>query len=486
VTFTAVARTSTDQWDLRVDEPAALPATRLVLEVSGYGSANVHLDGLLLTSATGAQPGRLIVSLDLTRSTGFHRLRVGDTSLLFTTEDAKLRLAGIEQMLQFLRNSGTGWTGQLLFSDGVALRDPHVVYAWLDQHADEALTAIERILQQPLAATTHERSLSRRGGKSLDRAATLRLLRSRPDRYLEQRSDGLLAVGSKRYDPLRVVVKTRTSTVETHSNRRAVRLLSALRSLTQEVLGSAPTDAVSDRCLAWDARASSAERRPLSRLLQRSSAPGISGLGRQTEEAIDPRYRTTYRLASDLARAFGWSASRTLVDRYSYVAYADQIYQAFVAAVLANAMNLAPTSPVLGLTSLAFSNDEFDLYYDAQPPPDVMRSWRAHSALPDTSRPDVLIRRKTTGEVLLLDAKYRRDGDEATEDSRKEVSAYMALYGLDHVLIAYPGALPAVPRTITARGMAITHIPVHPGPDLLAELQRAVPQLLGAVQIPPY
>ncbi len=90
--------------------------------------------------------------MDLTRSTGYHRLDVDGRTFWFGTQDAKLRLAGIESMLNELGSLGTGWGGQVLFSDGQGLRDAHVVYGWLDEWAEFALTAIAEVLASPPAA----------------------------------------------------------------------------------------------------------------------------------------------------------------------------------------------------------------------------------------------------------------------------------------------------------------------------------------------
>lgn len=423
--------------------------------------------------------------MDLTRSTGFHRLQVGPTTWWFSTEDAKLGLEGIETMLRVLQTSGTGWSGQILFSDGAVLRDAHVVYSWLDQWADGALDAVRRVLDAPRFISRNDQSLSRRGGRSVHQSATLRLLRSRPDRYLERSATGLLEVGGARYDPLRVVVRNRTSTIDSPANRRAVAVLLAISRLAEEVLSARPHREVAARCKKWHADAAVLQRRPVARGL-RIAAPGALPVPRQTEESVDARYRATFGASKGLAGLFGWSASRMILPHFSYVDRSDTIYQAFVATALADALGLTQTASVLGQKALAFSGPEYDLYYDTPPPAAVLRSWRHHSSRPDASRPDVLIHRRSTGEVLIIDAKYRQDGTSATEDSRKEVSAYMALYGLDQVVIAYPATVPAVLTAITARGKTIWELPISPTPGLGGELKAALPHLMAEMRLPAY
>jgi hypothetical protein len=459
-----------------------LPAAPVIVDVTLSMGMDVLLDGRLL-------PGggdRVLTAVDLTRSTGFHRLQVGQRTFWFATEDAKLRLDGIEQMLATLRTSGTGWSGQLLFSDGVVLRDPHVVYSWLDRCADAALECVRRIIDAPRSISRSDRTPTRRGGRSLHQAATIRLLRAHPDRYLEESPTGLLTLGGKRYDPLRVVVRTRTTSVESAANRRAVSLVSRLDGLASEVLAADPDAHAAGRCRSWRESASRLLRRPLARTLAAGAPVGALAAARQTEEAVDARYRESYRLSADLAARFGWAPTQRVLPRFSYVERADTIYQAFVATVLADALGLAQTAPVLGQAPLAFAANDYEVYYDTHPDPSVLRSWRYGSAKPDASRPDVLLRRRASGEVLVIDAKYRVEGTLATEDSRKDVSAYMALYGLDTVVIAYPGQPPARCAVVSGQGKTILELPIGPWPGLKTELADELPKLVAAMLPPVY
>ena len=464
------------------DVITTFPAKPVIVDVAWIEDAEVLLDGQLLPG-----PGpRVLTAVDLTRSTGFHRLQVGHRTFWFSTEDAKLQLDGIEQMLAVLRNSGTGWSGQLLFSDGVLMRDPHVVYSWLDRCADSTLECVRRIIDMPLSVSRSDRTPSRRGGRPLHQPATTRLLRAHPNRYLEESQAGLLALGDKRYDPLRVVVRTRTTSVESAANRRSVSLVARLDGLASEVLAAAPDMHVAERCRSWRETASRLLRRPLARTLAAGAPVGALAAPRQTEETVDARYRESYRLSVDLAVRFGWTPTQRLLPRFSYIQRADTIYQAFVATALADTLGLSQTAPVLGQSSLAFVGDDYEIYYDTHPDPSVLRSWRYGSAKPDMSRPDVLVRHRSSGDVLVLDAKYRVDGARATEDSRKEVSAYMALYGLDTVVIAFPGQPPARCSVVTGHGKTILELPIGPWSDLKSELAAELPKLIAEMHPPVY
>lgn len=467
---------SSREWTLGA-EPRTVPATPIVLAVSGSRSRTVHLDGRLMRLSAGREG---LLAIDLTRSTGYHRLLVDGSVFWFGTEDAKLGLQGIEAMLAHLRTAGTGWTGQALFSDGSGLRDPHVLYAWLDQWADRALEGVAALLASPRAVTSNTQALSRRGGPAVLLSPTLRLLRSAPRLYLSPNPTGLIKAGGTAYDPLRVVVRRRTTTLDTVANRRAVAVLNWLIKLCTEVIASLPDSGTTVRCRLWLNLARMLKRRPLAQTL--ASAATLSAAPRQAEEATEIAYRTTYDTARDLRRLFGWTASLTPLPRFSYVERADTIYQAYTASCMAQALGLTQTSHVLGSTPLAFTGPRFDLYYDTPPPAHVLRSWRASSSRPDTSRPDLLLHERASGRIALLDAKYRvgQDGH-ASEDSRKEVTAYLGLYGLHGITILYPG-VGAETSTVTGHGRSIVEVQATPP----ADLSTAVGAVLSTLQRPPF
>lgn len=463
---------------LSADEPSLVPAGQLVLAVAGGRSRTVILDGRMIRLSSGREG---IVAVDLTGSTGYHRIEVDGRTFWFGSHDAKLGLEGVEAMLARLRTVGTGWTGQALFSDGDGLRDVHVLYAWLDQWADRALDGVETILVAPRPEHRNDRSLSRRGGPSILLAPTVRLLRSNPRRYLAPNEAGILNVGGRSYDPLRVVVKRRTITLDTIPNRRAVGILEWLAKLCREVLTAQPDPAIRVRCRLWLNRALALQRRPLAQALHGGR---YFGAARQPEEITETRYRLAYEVAHDLRRQFGWSVTRVPRPRFSYVERSDRIYQAFAATLVAEALGLTQAGPVLGGEAVAFSGHRFDLYFDRQPPAEVLRSWRAVSSRPDGSRPDLLLHERSTGRVALMDAKYRVGPDGgASEDSRKEVTSYLGLYGLHAITVLYPGQADES-TDVSGQGLTILEVPL--APSNTGALERVVPQLLDTLELPPY
>lgn len=463
----------------------SVPAGPTVVSIEGHRSLDVRLDGKRQFFGVIGDDSPYLMAVDLTRSTGFHRIDVGPHTWWFATEDSKLKLAGVQEMLNYLHTSGTGWAGQILFSNGTVLRDPHVIFSWLEQNAGTALKASEEILRAPRVRSIESRKLSRRGGKGVSVSRTLALLRRNPSSYLEEVDEGPLRVQNKEYVPLRVVVGSRTNTFDTVANRRAARLLGEIASLAAEVIAARPDAHVVERCHKWIERAGAARSRPIARQLAAQVSAVTLNAPRQVEEAVDPRYRTSYELNRSVGK-FAWSATREILPTYSYVQRSDTIYQAFVANVMAEAFDLRPTSAVLGQKSPAFSGSKFDLYYDARPPQKVLRSWRSYTQQPDSSRPDLVLQNRVTGEVLVLDAKYRLDGEAATESSRKDIVSYMQLYGLNHTVIVYPGSISVGPTAISSHGKSIVEVPVSPAPGLAKSLGPVFRRLLSLMEAPKY
>jgi hypothetical protein len=459
------------------DQTVTVDPGPIVLSVTGHANRRIRVDGTdrrLSPGTTG------VLALDYTRSTGFHRVEIDGMAFWFATEDHKLRIEGVTRMLGHLRDLGTGWTGQALFSDGSSYLDPHVVYGWFDAHADEALNAIEDVLAAPRSDEVSIRALSRRGGSSVLTVPTVRFLRSDPQRNVIQQEGGVLTVGERAYNPTRVVSRRRHRTVDTVANRRAVQLLDLIRQLLAELFGSRLPAGPLARCRIWRERVGRLSAHPLAVKLRLGSS--VLAQPRYGPEFTDRGYGTIFDLTRTVG-GFGWTASANPSRRYSYIESADQIYQAYAAHRVAAALGLEQASGPFGANSPAFTGPGFDLYYDTVPPVDVVASWRAQTSAPDASRPDLLLHERATGRVAVLDAKYRvsRDGY-ASEDSRKEVAAYQNLYGLSSVAILYPGAGKDV-RVIEDHGQSVLEIPVV-GPD--DGLDEALVQVLNRVQSPPY
>src|SRR3954449_3989600 len=117
------------------ESPVIVPAGTVVLEIGDVpGPDSVRLDGRIIASAYDASARRATVALDLNRHTSYHLLQVAPARrYYFGTDDAKLRIDGVVEMLGYLRDHGLAWRGGLFFSgSGRTLRDPRLDLAWLD------------------------------------------------------------------------------------------------------------------------------------------------------------------------------------------------------------------------------------------------------------------------------------------------------------------------------------------------------------------
>lgn len=460
-------------------EVAYVPAERAVIAFRGGSWPRlIRIDGRPVRVPPG-DPA--LIMLDLTESTGFHMLEVEGDTYCFASEDTKLRLGGIEEMLREMRGAGTGWGGQLMFSDGTGLRDPHVVFGWLDEWADQTLTRVAQVLSAPIVSHVAETYLSRRAERHVLPHRTLRLIRSNPRGYLTTSPAGPLLVNGRRYLPSRFVLRRYRASIETPAHRRMVALLRHIERLSKEVL-TVESDAMTRaRCRAWLATAEECLLQPLCQRVSASHAP-IPPLVRESEELTDRRYRQLFDCYADFCHGFGWLAQSMFLPRYSYVARANQIYQAYVASCSAAQLGLVPAALILGSAQPAFSDTDLELYYDCEPPMEVLRSWRLVSNLPDHSRPDLVLRMPSTGNVAVMDAKYRVGPDGgATEDSRRDVSSYLDLYGLKTITIVFPGKDSAY-REVAGHDKVIYEIPLSPGysPALLQErIARVVASLVA-------
>jgi hypothetical protein len=100
---------------------------------------------------------------------------------------------------------------------------------------------------------------------------------------------------------LRVVVRRRTTSLDTVANRRAVGLLDWLVKLCREVLASDPDQPTTVRCRLWLNRSQALQRQPLAQRLRPTAA--VIAAPRQAEEATEARYRSSYEVGRGYVRA---------------------------------------------------------------------------------------------------------------------------------------------------------------------------------------
>jgi hypothetical protein len=476
-----------NQTQLDPTEARVVPAGAVTLhlhDVTPADVAGLKLDGRART--VDDLGGTYVTTLDLARSTGFHHLFVPPGHhFWFGTEDAKLRLDGIREMLSYLRGEGLSWSGQFLFSDGGTLLDPHVVYGWLDRHADDAVRAGGEIAQNPARAFAGVDYPTHQGGRRLALKQTISLFKRRGRELLEPMEGGPVTYLGESYAPRTVVARGRVQTFDTPSNRRAVWLLNQIYGLVLRVEGELTNLDERARCRDWKDRIRRATGAgPLAALSAAARVP--PPLNPTSVDYADGRYGRLYRVFQAFVGRFGWGGAVHEKPLYAYVGYSDEIYQQFVAHAVADVMGLAKAPATAGASRPRFQGAEWDMYCGVVPPVGVVSSWRLMSGAPDNFKPDILLHHRPTGAVLIADAKYRNKGDRASESARKEVMAYMSAFGVSTVVILYPPepAAALAVHSIAGRGQEIVEVTVSPVPGLRAFLDAQWPGILARAATP--
>lgn len=470
-----------------VAEPLIVNERSVIVSVTASAGHRILIDGERVSIETA---GTFLKPLNLSESVGFHRIQVGERTYWLGNTDSKLRLEGLENMLTYLRGrAGRSWWGQMLFSNGSGLRDPQVVYSWLETALPEFIVAAKTIARAP--SRGHNPSWVSRNpgaGGRVSIPRTIRMLRQSPSDLLEPMKGGPVTANGVAYGPRKVIVKTLTPSVRTLSNLRATWLLLQLSRLVREVAAASPDGVARQRVDEWRLALARLRRvEPFSSLADEARNWSSRNAGRSTVESAGP-YAISYKVACDLEKAgFAWVPNAALSDRYGYVRSIDLVYQGFAAVALAEALDLRPTSAVLGQRQPAFSNRQWRMYYDCVPPSGVLKTWRSHTSLPDQLKPDILLVSED-GRVVLVDAKYRSTGTETTESARRDMESYMSAYGLDKAVILYPnidGAEFSVHRAEYGE-RELVEISVQPMEGLADHLLRQLPLLLGLARKPAY
>lgn len=425
--------------------PVVVPAETLTFELSGHEvPATVQLDSRTVSLVLSSDKTRGYFFLDAFRSVGFHHLRIGQADYFFATDDAKLRLDGIISLLQFVKHEGLSWGQQLFFSNGQVVRDPRVDFAWLTKHADEILSVAREISDRPVRRLEHSVALHQPLGGRIHLQATLSSLRRHQRALLEEHENGHIFIRGRRYSPRAVVASKRTLTIDTVSNRRATHLLLAARSLAQALIAQRPPSDTRKRLEEIRDNLTAVLRQfPFSHLLERI---GHVDSRPSPEEMSDDRYARSYGLHQELTEGLAWEPGTALANHFAFVAYSDQIYQAFVALLLAEAAHATPVHRSLqpNLSSPSFRSEQYAIYYDTVPPRDRFHNWRDESSRPSDMRPDISIVDLRRNRGILIDAKYRRDGTRIDTRSLNECQVYMHSFSRRRLIVCYPGAGPSI------------------------------------------
>jgi hypothetical protein len=432
----------TSHHPLEQGEPVIVPSGAVIVELEGVSALTaVRMDGRSPRIAWNPRTRRATLAVDLKRDTGFHELIVGPATFMFGTEDAKLRIDGMVELLDYLQAHGLSWSGAMFFSGSEQiLRDARLDRAWLARRGNEIVALGTAIAERPW---TTSRSRRRRTDHGVpDVGATLKLLRERPD-LLEEMEDGPVEFEHgdatvKRYAPREVIVRERKAMFDTPGNRRMTALLDGVAALARSTQIKAPKHIRKEMAELVEQVERLLLRSPFNELRRRGAHLRLP-LALAVEERIDPRYAAAREMHRELVRERHWDPRREVMPERAYAGHADAIYQRFCGHLLADHLGLEPTAELPGEgKGPHFAGDRFELYVDVTPPSSVIHNWREDSDREANLRPDLVLRERSTGRVALMDAKYRADRLRATLDSLAEVQLYLQTYSRKRVGILFP------------------------------------------------
>lgn len=467
-------------------EPTVVPAEVLTIEIEGeIVPHTVAIDGKVLPLVGTAAGTRGLLTFDAFRSVGYHHLRVNQTEFLFATADAKLKLDGVLRMLQFLKHEALAWRGPLFFSDGTAIRHPKIDYAWIAHIANRILTTADAIAECPFRKSNEHRSIQPPHKGRIVLSETLALLRRNPRTLLEPSATGVISVGDGRYFPRTVVSASSASSAFTTGNRRVARVLRSSLDLCRSLF-SQPDLPRADRRLLHELITNLQARTLLFPFVSFELDHGRLNPNPAPEEIADDRYVESYALYEELMQEVAWEPGLHVADRFAYVGLADQIYQAFVAMVVAHAFEAKHDLSCIqsNLTAPLFRSAVFDIYYDTSPPRPEFVSWRDLSDRPSDQKPDLTIIDRIARRGIFLDAKYRIEASGRSPTSAvEEVQVYLQSFERRSIAVCYPGDVPAIYR-ISGKDYTVLELAIAPNEDILDFARTAIRPAIESLMEP--
>lgn len=450
--------------DLSQDgEVVTLASGDISVVVRGKDS-RIELDGREKISVPIGDDRMFII--DLGRSTGFHAITInGLRTYRFATVDAKAKLNGIRDMLRVLENDGLSWGNQLFFSDGEGVPDNRMFVRWLQTEGATVAGVLEEIALRPTCRSRETMGPSSFARPPFDVAGSLALYRRSPE-TLEERANGAIEVAGRRFTPRTVISRQHMQATDTPPNRRAAVLGRLALRLTTSLRDLVPND-MAQQIGELRLRFERVMMMPLFQTLGVGPRP-ISDVP-HPEELSDYRYSAVLRHYRQLNNMPGWNPALQ-GSAETFVRHSDEIYQAFVACVIAEAFGMKRVVDELRPHGKrpSFESDEYSMWYDTQPP--FMDSWRQGTSLPDDPRPDLVIVDKRDSRFALVDAKYRVKNGGPTNDSLAEVQYYLNTYGLNMAAIAFPGTRAVL--TAEAQGNRLLALPIGPEAAIVERVRK--------------
>ena len=459
--------------------------------VEAGSDASISLDRRSLDPFRRAGHGVVTATLKPALVVGARRLEVREgrraASVDFAAEEALALGAEFRAMVEIVESDLPRLRGSFWYLDHerrlVRAASPARVATFLMDHAQAIQQAVRRIASDPTHRHEHVRRLAP-GGPAVDVAATLALVRRRPE-LLEAIDPGVVRVDGVGRAPSMVVVRRAQRDVSTPENRRLAAFLQRLWRDCRRVehLLDDP-DAIAQL---------NAVRTGLGHLLHDTFLREV--VGTEGDDAVlDPigaesdveDYARLHALRVAYLTKTNPGADVSALER-QHTARADEIFQAFACYIVAEALDLEPVGAGLR------DRDGVGASFPRARVGTALRHRRGDALLvsvilsqPDDYRPDIVLRRVADPrrKVIVLDVKYSVNAvtHRPPNERLKEVQAYMQSFRVP------PGsafssrrrhsdeARDAIVHDVAAGGYLMRELPVR---GLGFDVVRTLPVLRG-------
>lgn len=410
-------------------------------------------------------------STDMTNQVGFHRLSVqvgGVTHTYdFRTSTAKATWDEVRAMAEVCADSYLGYRRQFEYmaANGMTrkVRLPQIHFGWLRERMPELERLVRSINERPASHSVRTTQVSLRS-KGLSVAQTSRLLREK-HHLLERAEGGPVQVGGTDYWPSRVAILTQERRAPLEEHVQLAGFLQQLAAQCQD-LANVVAPPVRAEVQEFAELAKALRSLPVFRNLHVRPDAKPTCILPTTIQRTDRRYGRI----RDLQAEYGANVVESTDYARSIRANVKdvwEVYQTFVAHVVGNALGLEYSSPDRDLRKRSpqgwsMSSADWRLFFDTKPPKHVLTSWRDAAGRPADERPDVLLVRPATGQVVVLDAKFKLDvqATRATQPDLFEMQAYLNSFSAKSGGIIFPG-LSLISNLIAAQGNALLELPIR-------------------------
>lgn len=390
------------------------------------------------------EPGRFLTDLVLIGDSGYHEVHsyasFHSPAIVFgfCTKRATERITLVREMMEFVGNLGeTPEQAFLLGALGDEYRRvPGVVLGWLTERLHQLVIVLTEISCRPIL---ENRSLTKTQpfAANVSVALTRQFIRANPH-LVSRRENGVLWVAGKRYSPEFAI----NSVIEPNENRlehrQAVEFMTVLvreinllrekfKHLRYEPMLASGSSALTGLL-----------RSPFWKRVVPNRDSTTLNAKKTVLQAQDSRYGQVFSLLQEFRVLRTYEPADD--DLRTILEGAPRIFQAFACYAIADALGMKLVGSRINdrKNKASFVSEKASLYFDVVPPVHVLTSWRANSAKPDFSRPDIVIADRDKG-IAVVDAKFKDYNDDGNmESDLREMQVYHDSFRIEKSAIVTP------------------------------------------------